>query len=49
MSKVANVMLKKALKNEAKDLGFVFSEKLAKTNARGFESFRRSLSKRFES
>jgi predicted CopG family antitoxin len=49
MSKVANELLKKALKGEAKVLDLVFSEKLAKTNAKEFETFRRELSKRFES
>jgi predicted CopG family antitoxin len=49
MSKVANELLKKALKGEAKVLDLVFSEKLAKTNGKEFETFRRELSKRFES
>lgn len=49
MSKVANELLKRALKGEAKVLGLVFSEKLARTSAKEFESFRRELSKRFES
>jgi predicted CopG family antitoxin len=48
MSKVANELLKRALKGEAKVLDLVFSEKLAKTNVREFETFRRELSKRFE-
>jgi len=49
MSKVANELLKRALKGEAKVLDLVFSEKLAKTSAREFEAFRREMSKRFES
>jgi predicted CopG family antitoxin len=49
MSKVANELLKSALKGEAKILDLVFSEKLAKTNVKEFETFRRELSKRFES
>jgi predicted CopG family antitoxin len=49
MSKVANELLKRALKGEAKVLDLVFSEKLAKTSAREFEAFRGEMSKRFES
>lgn len=49
MSKVANELLKRALKGEAKILDLIFSEKLAKTSAREFEAFRREMSKRFES
>jgi len=49
MSKVANELLKRALKGEASVLDLVFSEKLAKTNVKEFETFRRELSKRFES
>ena len=49
MSKVANELLKKALKGEAKVLDLVFSEKLAKTSAKEFQAFRRELSRRFES
>ncbi len=49
MSKVANELLKRALKGESKVLDLVFSEKLAKTSAREFEALRRELSKRFES
>jgi hypothetical protein len=49
MCKVANELLKRALKGEAKVLDLVFSEKLAKTSAREFEAFRREMSKRFES
>jgi predicted CopG family antitoxin len=49
MSKVANELLKRALKGEANVLDLVFSEKLAKTNAKECETFRRELSKRFES
>lgn len=49
MSKVANELLKRALKGEAKVLDLVFSDKLAKTSAKEFETFRRELSKRFES
>jgi len=49
MSKVANELLKRALKGETKILDLVFSEKLAKTSAREFEAFRRELSSRFES
>lgn len=49
MSKVANELLKRALKGEANVLDLVFSEKLAKTSVKEFETFRRELSKRFES
>jgi predicted CopG family antitoxin len=49
MSRVANELLKKALKGETKILDLVFSEKLAKTSAREFEAFRRELSRRLES
>jgi predicted CopG family antitoxin len=49
MSKVANELLKRALKGEAKVLDALFSEKLVKTNVKEFETFRRELSKRFES
>jgi len=48
MSRVANELLKRALKGEANVLDLVFSEKLARTNAKEFEAFRRELSKRFE-
>lgn len=49
MSRVANELLKRALKGEAKVLDTLFSEKLVKTNVKEFETFRRELSKRFES
>jgi len=49
MSKVANELLKRALKGEGKVLDLVFTEKLVKTNAKEFEAFRREMSKRFES
>ena len=49
MSKVANELLKRALKGETKVLDLIFTEKLAKTNQKEFEIFRRELSKRFES
>lgn len=49
MSKVANELLKKALKREARVLDLILSEKLVKTSAKEFESFRRELSNRFES
>jgi hypothetical protein len=49
MSKVANELLKRALKGESKVLDLIFSEKLAKTTAKEFEAFRRELSKRLES
>ncbi len=49
MSKVANELLKGALKGEAKILDLIFSEKVAKTSAKEFEAFRRDMSKRFES
>jgi predicted CopG family antitoxin len=49
MSRVANELLKKALKGETKILDLVFSEKLAKTSAHEFEAFRKELSRRFES
>jgi len=49
MSRVANDLLKRALKGDAKILDLVFSEKLAKTSAREFEASRRELSRRLES
>jgi len=49
MSRVANELLKSALKGETKVLDLIFTEKLAKTNQKEFETFRRELSKRFES
>ena len=49
MSKVANELLKRALKGETKVLDLIFTEKLAKTNQKEFEILRRGLSKRFES
>jgi predicted CopG family antitoxin len=49
MSKVANELLKRALKGETKVLDLIFTEKLAKANQKEFEIFRRELSKRFES
>lgn len=49
MSRVANELLKRALKGETKILDLVFSEKLAKTSAAEFEAFRRELSRRLES
>lgn len=49
ISKVANELLKRALKGESKILDLVFSEKLAKTSTKEFEALRRELSKRFES
>jgi predicted CopG family antitoxin len=49
MSRVANELLKRALKGETKILDLVFSEKLAKTSAGEFEAFRRELSRRLES
>ena len=48
MSRVANELLKRALRGEANVLDLVFSEKLVKTNVKEFETFRRELSKRFE-
>jgi len=48
ISKVADELLKRALKGE-KVLDLIFTEKLAKTNRKEFESFRRELSQRFES
>jgi hypothetical protein len=47
--KLANKFLKMALKREGNILDLILSEKLAKTNAKEFETFRRGLSKRFES
>lgn len=48
MSKVANEMLKRALKGQTKVLELISSKKIAKTSNKEFESFRRELSKRFE-
>lgn len=44
MSRVANELLKRALKGEMKILDLVFSKKLAKTSAGEFEACRRELS-----
>ena len=49
VSKLANKFLKVPLKREGKILDLILSEKLAKTNAKESETFRRGLSKRFES
>ena len=42
-------MLKRARKGGTKVSDLMLSEKLAKTSAKEFEAFRRTLSKRFES
>lgn len=49
MSKIANELLKGALKGEAKIVDLLHSKKIAKTSAREFEEFRRELSRRLES
>lgn len=49
MSRIANELLKGALKGEARILDLIRSKKIAKTNAKEFEEFRRELSKRLES
>ena len=49
MSKVANELLKRALKGEEKVLDLLLSKKLVKSSASDFEVSRRELSKRFES
>jgi predicted CopG family antitoxin len=49
MSKVANELLKDALKGEADVLSLIFTRKIAKTSAKEFEESRRELSKRLES
>jgi len=49
MSKVANELLKSAIRGETDILNLIFSEKIARTSAREFEEFRRKLSERFES
>ena len=48
MSKVANELLKRALKGQTKVLELISSKKIAKTTNKEFESFRRELSRRFE-
>jgi predicted CopG family antitoxin len=48
MSKVANELLKRALKGQTKVLELISSKKIAKTSNKEFESFRRELSRRFE-
>ncbi|MGA2462154.1 MAG: hypothetical protein ABSF82_12115 [Candidatus Bathyarchaeia archaeon] len=48
MSKVANELLKRALKSQTKVLELISSKKIAKTTNKEFESFRRELSRRFE-
>ncbi len=49
MTKVANEMLKRALKGQTKVLELISTKNIAKTTNKEFESFRRELSKRFES
>ncbi len=49
ISKVANELLKGALRGEASIFDLIMSEKVAKTTTKEFEKFRRQLSKRFES
>jgi predicted CopG family antitoxin len=49
MSRVANELLRRALKGEAKVLDLIVSEKVASTSARELQTFRRELSKRLES
>jgi predicted CopG family antitoxin len=49
MSKIANELLKGALKGEAKIIDLLHSRKIAKTSVREFEEFRRQLSRRLES
>jgi predicted CopG family antitoxin len=49
ISKVANELLKSALRGEASIFDLIMSEKVAKTTTKEFEKFRRQLSKRFES
>jgi predicted CopG family antitoxin len=48
MSKVANELLKRALKGQTKGLELISSKKITKTSNKEFESFRRELSRRFE-
>ncbi len=48
MSKVANELLKRALRGQTKVLELISSKKIAKTSSREFESFRRELSRRLE-
>jgi len=49
LSKVANELLKKAIKGEADILNLIRYEKIAKTTTKEFEEFRRELSRRLES
>ena len=49
ISKVVNELLKKALKNREEILDLLLSKKITKTSVKDFESFRRELSRRFES
>jgi len=49
LSKVANELLKKAIRGEADILKLIRSEKIAVTSTKEFEEFRRELSRRLES
>jgi len=49
LSKVANELLKKAIRGEADILNLTKSEKIAVTSTKEFEEFRRELSRRLES
>ena len=49
LSRVANELLRRALKGETDILNLIFSEKIARISAREFEESRRELSRRLES
>ncbi len=49
LSKVLNELLTETLKGEKEILRLIHSEKVARTSAKEFEEFRRSLSRRLES
>ncbi|MCD6529230.1 hypothetical protein J7L06_02955 [Candidatus Bathyarchaeota archaeon] len=49
ISKVLNDLLRDSLKGRDKLLKLIYSEKIAETTSREFESFRRELSRRLES
>jgi len=49
ISKVLNDLLRDSLKGRDKLLKLIYSEKIAETTSKEFESFRRELSRRLES
>ncbi|RLI24614.1 hypothetical protein DRO58_07175 [Candidatus Bathyarchaeota archaeon] len=48
ISRVLNELLRESLRSHAHLIRLIYSEKIARTTAEEFESFRRELSKRLE-